>query len=100
MDTVTLPDALEGASLERFRAKLLGTLRCTQESVVVLDASAVERITSAGLDVLVVGTLLADDRGVRLVVGAASQHFRRSIALTGLAGHLHMTDEAPELAIA
>jgi anti-anti-sigma factor len=101
MDTVTLPGALEGAALERFRAQLLGTLRCTRESLVVLDASAVERISSAGLDVLVVATLLADDRDVRIVVGPASEHFRRSIALTGLAGHLQWWPQArPEPSIA
>jgi anti-anti-sigma regulatory factor len=93
METLTLPPVLDGPTLERFRSRLLGTIRCAEDSVVTLDASEVECITSAGLDLLVVATLLADDRGLRLRIGAASELFRRSIALTGLAGHLSMAAE-------
>ena len=90
---MTLPSVLEGPALERFRSQLLGTIRYTQDAVVTLDAGDVECITSAGLDLLVVATLLADDRGIHLRIGPASELFRRSIALTGLAVHLQMAAE-------
>ena len=91
MDTVVLPRVLDGPELERFRARLLSAVRRTPDALVLLDARDVECITSAGLDLLVVATLLADDRGIRLVVLEASELFVRSIALTGLAGHLDMS---------
>lgn len=99
MDTVILPRILDRAELERFRSCLLGTVRRTREPLVLLDAVDVECITSEGLDLLVVATLLADDRGIRLVVVRASHLFAASIALTGLAGHLDMSrleHRAPE----
>jgi anti-anti-sigma regulatory factor len=94
MGMLVLPDVLDGAALERLRTQLLGLLRRTPEAVITLDAGGVERISTAGLGLLVAATLIAGERGVRLEVDPASELFRRSIALTGLAEHLSMNEPA------
>jgi len=94
MDALTIPRVLDGGELERFRRRLMSAIRCTHDAHVLLDAANVKRISAAGLDLLVVASLLADDRGIRLVVLRPSDLFARSIALTGLAGHLDMTGSA------
>jgi anti-anti-sigma factor len=94
MELVVLPAVIDDAVLEGLRKDLIGRLRRTAMPVVRLDASHVERISSAGLGVLVAAALLAGQRGIRLEVAASSALFRESIALTGLARHLPMAEPA------
>jgi anti-anti-sigma factor len=94
---VVLPVALMGAEVDRLRPTLLRTVREATPPVVTLDAQHVELISSSGLGLLVAAALLARDQGKQLEVRRASELFRRSIGLTGLARHLGME---PEPAIA
>lgn len=90
---VILPIALMGEEVDRLRPTLLRTVREATTPVVTLDAHHVELISSSGLGLLVAAALLARDQGKRLEVRRASDLFRRSIGLTGLARHLGMEPE-------
>src|SRR3954463_8596338 len=90
---VVLPVALIGDEVDRLRPLLLETVRSRTTPVVTLDAADVELISSSGLGLLVAGALLAREQGKRLQVRRASDLFRRSIGLTGLARHLGMEPE-------
>jgi anti-anti-sigma factor len=90
--TITLPAQLDGAEVEQLRPELMRVVRSAHASV-VLDASAVELISSAGLGMLVAAALIGAELGVRIDVERASPLFRQSLALTGLGRHLGMAPE-------
>jgi anti-anti-sigma factor len=90
--TITLPALLDGAEVERLRPDLMRAVRQAQTAV-VLDASAVELISSAGLGMLVAAALIGAERGVRIEVARPSPLFRQSLALTGLGRHLGIAPE-------
>ena len=90
---VILPTSLDGTELEALRPVIIGAVQETTDRVVVLDAAAVELISTAGLGLLVAAAMIGADRGVRLEVARPSSLFRRSVALTGLGRHLGLTPE-------
>ena len=85
--TITLPALLDGVEAERLRPTLMHAVR-SDHPVVVLNASNVELISSAGLGMLVAAALVGAERGVRIEVERPSELFRQSLALTGLGRHL------------
>ena len=90
--TITLPAQLDGAEVERLRPDLMRAVR-SAHATVVLDAAAVELISSAGLGMLVAAALIGAEQGVRLVVTRPSPLFQQSLALTGLGRHLGIAPE-------
>lgn len=92
-NALVLPIALVGDEVERLRPALLRAVREATNPVVELNAQYVELISSSGLGLLVAAAMLAREQGKSLEVRRASELFRQSIALTGLARHLGMTPE-------
>ena len=85
---ILLPAALVDDEVDQLRPHLFDHIRAARTPVVVLDAHAVELISSSGLGLLAAAALLARESGGRLEIHRPSELFQQSIALTGLAPHL------------
>lgn len=77
-----LPSHVEGATVGAVRAGLLGAVRSTP--VVVVDCSAVQRLSPGGLAVLVAASRIARGRGGRLRLERLSPPVDDALRAAGL----------------
>lgn len=83
-------DALDVTTAGELRGHLLQALQAGRS--VEIDASAVERVDAAGLQVLCAAAQLAGQEGLQLVCQDPSPTLLRTAVVLGLSGHIEHTE--------